>query len=79
MAFLKLKDREVNMINNVDSYTIPIIYQSGYLTIKSYDERFKIYHLCFPNQEVEEGFQNILLPQYSSAGEHSYNIVLIHK
>ena len=46
---------------------IPIIYQSGYLTIKGYDERFKKYQLGFPNKEVEEGFLNLLLPLYNSA------------
>ena len=55
---------KANMMNNVDSNPIPVIYQSGYLTIKSYDERFKNYQLGFPNKEVEEGFLNILLPFY---------------
>lgn len=53
---------KVNMMNNVDSNPIPVIYQSGYLTIKSYDERFKNYQLGFPNKEVEEGILNTLLP-----------------
>lgn len=52
---------KVNMMNNVDSNPIPVIYQSGYLTIKSYDERFKNYQLGFPNKEVEEGILNTLL------------------
>ena len=30
---------------------IPVIYQSGYLTIKGYDERFRIYKLGFPNDD----------------------------
>ena len=55
---------KANMMNNVDSNPIPVIYQSGYLTIKSYNERFKNYQLGFPNKEVEEGFLNILLPFY---------------
>lgn len=50
---------------------IPVIYQSGYLTIKGYDERFKKYQLGFPNKEVEEGFLNLLLPLYNSAGDRS--------
>ena len=33
---------------------IPLIYQSGYLTIKDYDPRFENYILGFPNREVEE-------------------------
>lgn len=60
---------KANMMNNVDSNPIPVIYQSGYLTIKSYDERFKNYQLGIPNKEVEEGFLNIFLPLYSSAGD----------
>ena len=46
--------------------SIPVIYQSGYLTIKDYDSRFGIYKLGFPNLEVEEGFVKYLLPFYTS-------------
>lgn len=53
---------KANMMNNVDSNSIPVIYQSGYLTIKSYDERFKNYQLGIPNKEVEEGILNIFFP-----------------
>ena len=53
---------KANMMNNVDTNPIPVIYQSGYLTIKSYDERFKNYQLGFPNKEVENGILNILPP-----------------
>ena len=53
---------KANMMNNVDTNPIPVIYQGGYLTIKSYDERFKNYQLGFPNKEVENGILNILLP-----------------
>ena len=42
-----------------------MIYQSGYLTIKGYDEEFGIYRLGFPNREVEEGFIRFLLPYYA--------------
>ena len=41
-----------------------MIYQSGYLTIKGYNERFKRYQLGFPNEEVEEGFVKYLAPYY---------------
>ena len=44
---------------------IPLIYQSGYLTIKDYDNRFKIYKLGFPNDEVRYGFLNFLVPFYT--------------
>lgn len=44
---------------------IPLIYQSGYLTIKDYDERFRNYLLCFPNDEVKYGFISFLMPFYT--------------
>ena len=44
---------------------VPILYQSGYLTIKDYDSRFKTYILGFPNKEVEDGFMEFLLPSYT--------------
>ena len=55
----------LNSIDSVSKNPIPVIYQSGYLTIKSYDERFELYRLGFPNQEVEEGFLRYLLPFYT--------------
>ena len=50
----------------VDSHNpVPLLYQSGYLTIKDYDSRFRNYTLCFPNEEVEYGFMNFLVPFYT--------------
>lgn len=57
----------MSSMDSASTNLIPVIYQSGYLTIKSYDERFKKYRLGFPNKEVEEGFLNLLLPLYNSA------------
>ena len=45
---------------------IPLIYQSGYLTIKEYDKRFRNYILGFPNEEVKYGFLDFLLPFYTT-------------
>jgi hypothetical protein len=39
---------------------LPILYQSGYLTIKDYDREFKEFRLGFPNQEVRQGFAQCL-------------------
>lgn len=60
---------KANMINNVETNPFPVIYQGGYLTIKSYDERFKNYQLGFPNKEVEEGILNTLLPHGCKTAE----------
>lgn len=58
-----------DVLNSIDAMSdnpIPLIYQAGYLTIKGYDQRFKLYQLGFPNREVEEGFMQYLLPFYCS-------------
>ncbi|MDE6216423.1 ATP-binding protein [Bacteroides sp.] len=63
---------DADILNSVDSEStnpIPVIYQSGYLTIKGYDERFGIYSLGFPNREVEEGFVKFLLPFYANTNK----------
>ena len=44
---------------------LPVLYQSGYLTIKGYDRNMRIYTLGYPNEEVERGFLNFLLPYYT--------------
>ncbi|MDR2618296.1 MAG: AAA family ATPase [Treponema sp.] len=44
---------------------VPLLYQSGYLTIKAYDRTSRLYTLGYPNEEVEYGFLNELLPFYS--------------
>ena len=56
-----------DVLNSIygDEQPIPVIFQSGYLTIKSYDKRFGLYRLGFPNKEVEEGFINFLMPFYT--------------
>ena len=42
----------------------PLLYQSGYLTIKSYDASLDAFTLGFPNEEVKYGFLNELLPAF---------------
>ena len=62
-------ETDADVLNSIDSASnnpIPVIYQSGYLTIKGYDPEFGIYRLGFPNKEVEEGFVKYLLPFYTS-------------
>ena len=44
---------------------IPVLFQSGYLTITDYDAEMG-YRLDFPNREVERGFFDFLIPLYAS-------------
>lgn len=53
-------------IDAMEDSPIPVLYQSGYLTLKDFDSRFGLYTLGFPNREVEEGFNRYLLPRYAS-------------
>ena len=48
------------------SSPIPILFQAGYLTIKSYDPELDLYRLGYPNNEVKYGFIKNLLPSYTS-------------
>ena len=43
---------------------LPLLYQSGYLTIKGYDHDSLMYTLSIPNQEVRIGYTEGLLPTY---------------
>ena len=43
---------------------LPLLYQSGYLTIKKYDPMFQEYTLGIPNREVCNGLLNSLIPHY---------------
>ena len=54
----------LNSIDVMNENPLPLIYQSGYLTIKDYDARFDVYTLGFPNREVEEGFIKFIYPFY---------------
>ncbi|MCD8290638.1 MAG: ATP-binding protein, partial [Prevotella sp.] len=66
---LQLDRVPAKALSEVDSFKsspIPLLYQSGYLTIKKYNELFKSYQLDFPNREVEEGFMQSLLPLYTN-------------
>ena len=58
-------EEQMNSIHIDDIDPIPVLYQSGYLTIKDFDGRFGMYTLDYPNEEVKSGFVNFLLPFYT--------------
>ena len=43
---------------------VPLLYQSGYITIKGYDPETELYHLDMPNEEIRVGLLRCLLPNY---------------
>ena len=52
-------------LDSIDTNPLPLLYQSGYLTIKDYNSRFDTYRLGFPNGEVERGFTRFLFRYYA--------------
>ncbi|MBP3574487.1 MAG: AAA family ATPase, partial [Prevotella sp.] len=69
LDFMSKAEVSADVLNSVEPNSqnpIPVIYQSGYLTIKGYDSEFGDYKLGFPNEEVEEGFVKYLAPFYLS-------------
>ena len=48
---------------------LPLLYQSGYLTIKDYDRELESYTLSIPNQEVRIGYVRGLLPIYAGLND----------
>lgn len=54
----------ITSFGNGDGSVIAALYQSGYLTIRSYDGK-KYYQLGFPNEEVEDGFVQCLMEEYT--------------
>ncbi len=53
-------DASIERMNTIT----PLLYQSGYLTIKGYNPRVRLYTLDVPNQEIRIGLMESLLPNY---------------
>jgi hypothetical protein len=66
IASAEISDKMIGSVNEKNTTAVTILYQSGYLTIKGFDQRFGIYSLGFPNKEVEESFLDSLMPYYVS-------------
>lgn len=61
---MDVKDEDFDKATEILTDPIPVLYQSGYLTIKAYDPLFNIYTLGYPNEEVRIGFIKTLIPSY---------------
>lgn len=68
----------LNSIDIMETNPLPLLYQSGYLTLKSYNARFDEYTLGFPNREVEQGFVKYLLPFYAPKNEDKTTFAIPH-
>ncbi|MCR4878207.1 MAG: ATP-binding protein, partial [Bacteroidales bacterium] len=55
---------------NMDD-ALPLLYQSGYITIKDYDRETDFYILSIPNKEVRTGFVEIMIPLYTGINKNN--------
>ena len=60
-----LTESELQTYRAIAQEPFPILFQSGYLTIKEYIKEARLYRLGFPNDEVRYGFLENLLPAYT--------------
>ena len=56
----------------------PLLYQSGYITIKGYDSELGLYTLDIPNKEVRVGLMRSLLPYYVSTPTEKTNTMVAY-
>ena len=61
-----VNEDDFNISPEVAGSALPVLYQSGYLTIKSYNPILNLYTLGFPNKEVKNGFLKAFLPTVSN-------------
>ena len=64
MCEVKANESELKDYRPEAADPTPLFYQSGYLTIKSWNQRQRSFKLGFPNAEVKFGFLNSLAPSY---------------
>ncbi len=65
-----------NTLDTLKSNPLPILYQSGYLTIDRCDGKGN-YYLRFPNEEVERSFLQVLLPYYAPGNGEDSDVLLM--
>ena len=67
---MEIGEKEMADVSDFDAPTetmesiVPLLYQSGYITIKGYDEETNLYELGIPNKEIRIGLFKSLLPNY---------------
>ena len=66
----KIAATSLSDTDGVGDNWLALFFQTGYLTIKGYDEDFDTYYLGFPNREVEEGFMKSLIPHYTNCNNN---------
>ncbi len=62
---LRVRELSFSSYEIEDLGILPLLFQTGYLTIKDYDPRSRLYNLYYPNREVEDAFLRYLVDEFS--------------
>ena len=79
---MEIGEREMADVSDFDAPTemmdsiVPLLYQSGYVTIKGYDEETNLYELGIPNNEIRIGLFKSLLPNYLSQSSQKGKVAI---
>jgi len=71
LSDMQVGDRDFRKYDIENMRAQPLLYQSGYLTIKDYDEEANLYTLDFPNVEVSSCFAGSLMEQYLQSSDET--------
>ncbi|MBR0032486.1 MAG: AAA family ATPase [Treponema sp.] len=72
----KVKEDQFKNYDPDSKNMLPVVYQSGYLTIKAFDEDSDRYTLDFPNQEIKDGFLDVLLKKFVSVPDDDLGLAI---
>ncbi len=72
----KVKEDQFKNYDPDSKNMLPVVYQSGYLTIKDYDEDSGRYTLDFPNQEIKDGFLDVLLKKFVTVPDDDLGLAI---
>ncbi len=69
VEFVEMTDEQLGTFEPANPYMPAVLFQTGYLTIRQFEERgrSRIYTLGFPNHEVEDGFNSWLACAYTTS------------
>ena len=73
---LSVRDEDFRKYDSENMDAVPLLYQTGYLTISGYDEERNRYTLDYPNQEVRSSFTTSLVRQYMNVPEDRSNALI---
>jgi len=68
---LSITERTISDYRADNNDPVPLLYQTGYLTIKDYNRNRDSYKIGFPNDEVRYGFLENLMQEYSKDSDSS--------